>query len=263
MAEQIEKGENVEEIAEPQEQEVEVIEEETSEDMPEVAEPAPQRDFEKDSAFAEMRRKAEDAERRASKADQWAKENYGHLGIETWDQYQQELEVQKKREEYAENGIDYDEVRKIAKEEAANHPDVLSAQQIQQRESVNAEIRNLKSVYPHLEISEVSDVRDLVSTLEKLPNWEEIKKRVTKGYELIDAYELANKDEIIGKRTAAAAQAARNAAKSKDHLKPSGNQAADDGIVIDQQEMAMFKSLFPKMKESDFYDWKRKQLKKG
>jgi len=258
-----EEGENVEEIAEPQdEHELEIDEqEEPSEDIQEVADPEPERDYEKDKAFAELRRKAEDAERRASKADQWAKENYGHMGISTWDEYQTALAEDKKRAAYEEQGIDYDAVRKIAKEEAENHPDVKKSQETNQRNTVNAEIRALKAAYPDVEIGEIEDLRDLVPVLEKLPNWTEIQKRVSKGYDLIDAFELANRDTIVGKRTAAAAQAARNAANSKNHMKPTGNQNADNAIMIDAEEMAMFKRLMPKATEAEIIAFKKRQAK--
>ncbi len=263
-----EEGENVQEVAEP-ETETELEEsatedsEESSEEAQEVAEPAPERDFEKDKAFAELRRKAEDAERRAAKADQWAKENYGHMGINTWDEYQTALAEDKKRQEYEEKGIDYDAVRKIAKEEAENHPEVRKAKDIEQKFAVNSEIRALKSAYPDVEIGEVEDLRDVAATLEKLPNWEEIRKRVEKGYDLIDAYELANRDTLMGKRTAAAAQAARNAANSKKHLKPSGTEAADNAVLIDPEEMAMFKRLMPKATEAEIIAFKKRQRKQA
>ena len=258
-----EEGENVEEIADPQdEHELETDEqEEISEETQEVADPEPERDYEKDKAFAELRRKAEDAERRASKADQWAKENYGQYGINTWDDYQTHLAEEKKRDEYEQMGIDYDAVRKIAKEEAENHPDVRKAKEIEQRFVVNSEIRALKAAYPDVEIGEIERIEDLVPALEKLPNWAEMQKRVSKGYDLIDAFELANRDTIVGKRTAAAAQAARNAANSKNHMKPTGNQNADNAIMIDAEEMSMFKRLMPKATEAEIIAFKKRQIK--
>jgi hypothetical protein len=232
-----------------------------AEETQEVAAPEPERDFEKDRAFAELRRKAEEAERRASKADQWAKENYGHMGINSWDEYQEALIEDKKRASYEEQGIDYDAVRKIAKEEAENHPDVKKAKEIEQRLSVNAEIRALKTAYPDVEIGEIENLDDLIPTLEKLPNWADMQKRVAKGYDLIDAYELANRASLVSKQTAAAAQAARNAANSKNHLKPTGNQNAENAIMIDAEEMAMFKRLMPKATEADIIAFKKRQAK--
>lgn len=224
---------------------------EQSEETPEVAKPEkepeqPERDLEKDRAFAELRRKAEQAERKANAADNWVKENYGHMGIETWEQYQHALAEEQKRKEYAEKGIDYDEVRKIAQEERDNHPDVIRAKAETQRMSVNAEIRALKSAYPELGIAEVDAIDDLMPTLENLPKWDEISKRVNRGYDLLDAYELVHRDEIMSKRQAAAEQAARNKIKSKDHLKPSSNGEADDAISVPPETMEIYKKMFAK-----------------
>lgn len=262
-------GENDQEVADPEtETELEEQpegdpEEDQSEETQEVADPEPERDFEKDKAYAELRRKAEDAERRAAKADQWAKDNYGHMGVNTLEDYQNLLAEEKKREEYEAQGIDYDAVRKIAKEEAENHPDVKKAKEIELKFSVNAEIRALKNAYPDVEIAEIEDLRDLGSQLEKLPNWPEIKKKLDRNYELTDAYELANRDTLMGKRTAAAAQAARNAANSKNHLKPSGTQTVENTPLIDDEEMAMFKRLMPKKTEAEIIAWKKQQKKKA
>jgi hypothetical protein len=219
----------------------------------------PKQSPEMDKAFADLRRKAEAAEQKAAAADKWAKDNYGHLGVNNWEEYQTALAEDQKRKEYEDQGIDYDAVRKIAKEEAENHPDVKKAQAIEQRHAVNGEIRALKVAYPDVDIKEVDDLSDLSAVLEKLPNWDEIAKKVNKGYELKDAFELANRDMIVGKSSAAAAQAARNNARSKDHLKPSGSNVADDATMIDPDTMAMFKSMFPNKTEADFIAWKKKQ----
>lgn len=240
----------------------EIVETPLDEEDAEVVDPQekPKQSPEMDRAFADLRREKEAAERKAAAADQWAKENYGHLGVNTWEDYQNELAEQKKRDEYAERGIDYDEVRKIAKEEAQNHPTVKQAEVIAQRNSVNAEIRTLKSAYPDVDISEVEDLGELSAVLQKLPNWDDIQKKLVKGYELKDAYELANRETIVGKTAEAAAAAARTKARSKDHLKPSGTQAAGEAIVITPEEMALFRKTGTKKTDAEIIAWKKKQM---
>lgn len=264
MEDHIDPSENIEEVAEPQldeeSTELEDQQAEPSEESLEVADPEPQRDFEKDKAFAELRREKEEALRQLKERDNWVVEQWGHLGIKTWDQYQQALAEEKKKQKYEEQGIDYEAVREIAKEEAANHPDVIKAKQIEQRDAVNAEIRSLKSAYPDVDIAEVKDMKDLVDTLAKLPNWDEIAKKVNKGYDLKDAFELANRDMIMEKRAKAAAQATRNNARSKDHLKPSGSQAADDVMIITPEEMALFRKTGTKKSDAEIIAWKKRQL---
>lgn len=264
MEDHIDPSENIEEVAAPQtdEESAELVDQEPvpSEENLEVADPEPQRDYEKDKAFAELRREKEEAQRQLRERDNWVADQWGHLGIKDWDQYQQALAEKAKKEKYEEQGIDYDAVREIAKEEAANHPDVIKAKQIEQREAINAEIRTLKSAYPDVDIAEVKDMKDLVQTLEKLPNWEDIAKRVNKGYELKDAFELANRDMIMEKRAKAAAQATRNNARSKDHLKPSGSQAADDVMIVTPEEMALFRKTGTKKTDAEIIAWKKRQL---
>lgn len=243
-------------------------EEAETDEEPEVVEPEPDKpkqDHETNKAFQEMRKAREEAERQVSEADEWAKTTYGHLGINTFKEYQQALTDQKKREEYQEKGIDYDEVRKIAKEEAETHPDVIKARHIEQKYAVNAEIRDLKAAYPDVDVSEVDDLKDVVTALSKLPNWDAIQQKINKGYELKDAYELANRDEIMSKRAAAAEQAARNKINSKSHLKPSGSGAADDSISIPPETLAQYRTIFKKelktgkMTEADFMKHYKKE----
>lgn len=214
---------------------------EESEEAPEVADPEqeeepPQRDFEKDKAFAEMRRKAEEAERKIKRQDEWAKANYGHLGINTMEDYRISLEEQRKRETYADKGLDYDEMKKAIRDELEGHPDVVKARQTQEEAEIQREINALNTAYPDVKLASIDDIL-------KLPNSEEIVKRVQRGYSLKDAYELANQNDIIAKRVAAAEQAARNKIKSKDHLKPGSNGDAGEVFVVPDDVMRQYREV--------------------
>lgn len=237
-------------------------------EQPEVVEPEPElvkQDHETNKAFQELRKAKDAAERQIKEADEWAKNTYGHMGISSFKEYQQAVIDQQKREEYQEKGIDYDEVRKIAKDEAENHPDVVKARQIEQKYAINAEIRSLKSAFPDVEVAEIDDLGDLVGMLSKLPNWDSIQQKINKGYELKDAFELANRDDIAKRRVAAAEQEARNKLKSKDHLKPSGSAVADDSISVPQETLAQYRTIFKKelksgkMTEADFINHYKKE----
>jgi hypothetical protein len=241
---------------------------------PEVVDPEPEKpkqDHETNKAFQEMRKAREEAERRAKAADEIIEREFGHLGIKTVEQYHQYLQDEKKRREYAEKGIDYDEVRKIAKEEADNHPDVIKARQEAQRMAVNSEIRELKTAYPELDISEVDrlDPTELRTMLSKLPNWDQMEHRVNRGYSLKDAYELANREAIEQKRLEAAKQAERNKIHGKAHLKPSGSAETGDAIIVPPEVMNQYRQIFKKqlkagtMTESDFVNHYKKSLRGG
>lgn len=216
---------------------------EVKDETPETVEPEPEKpkqDHETNKAFQELRKAKEAAEKQASEADQWAKETYGHMGINTFKEYQQALVDQKKREEYEQKGIDYDEVRKIAKEEAEAHPDVLRARQQVQDAAVQAELKELTTAHPDLNVTSVDDIMTL-------PNHEEIVKKINRGYSLKDAYELVNRDAIEQKRTAAAEQSARNKLKSKDHLKPSSGGDAGELFVVPDDVMQMYREVNSKL----------------
>lgn len=228
----------------PQPEVTPVVEPDTSEENPEVADPEkeeqpPQRDFEKDKAFAELRRKAEEAERRAKAQDEWAKAQYGHLGINNMDDYQKYLDDHKKRETYAEKGIDYDEVKRLVGDELKNHPDVVRGQQAQQEAIVQRELLDFNNAYPDTKISSIDEVW-------KLPNSDAIVDRVRRGYSLKDAYELANQSEIISKRVAAAEQAARNKMNSKGHMRPGNGGGAGEVFVVPDEVMSMYEKTFAK-----------------
>lgn len=226
---------------------------EVADEQPEVVEPEPEKpkqDHETNKAFQEIRKAKEEAERKASEADTWAKQTWGHLGINTFKEYQQALAEEQKKQEYQEKGIDYEEVKKIAKEELANHPEVLRAKNLEAKLSVNAEIRDLKSAYPDVDVREVDDLSDLIGVLEKLPNWDKIQQKVNRGYELKDAYELVNKDEISSKRVAAAEQSARNKINSKSHLKPNSAGDAGEVFVMPDDVMKMYREVNSKLPKS-------------
>lgn len=219
---------------------------EVIDETPEVVELEPEKpkqDHETNKAFQELRKAKEAADRQVSEVDQWAKDTYGHLGISTFKEYQQALVDQKKREEYEQKGIDYDEVRKIAKEEADTHPDVVRARQQVQEAAVQAELKELTTAHPDIKVASIEDIMTL-------PNHEEIIKKIKRGYTLKDAYELVNRDVIDQKRTAAAEQAARNKLQSKAHLKPSSAGEAGELFVVPDDVMKMYREVNSKLPKS-------------
>lgn len=265
-------------VWEPFESDKPKVEPEVKTEPPEVVSPEPEKpkqDHETNKAFQEMRKAREEAERRAKAADEVIAKEFGHLGITSLEQYEQYLRDEPKRKEYAEKGIDYDEVRKIAseiaEERAANHPDVIRAKQDAARMEVNSDIRELKTAYPDLDVSEVDklDSVELRTMLSKLPNWDQMEQRVNRGYSLKDAYELANRETIEQKRIEAAAQAERNKINGKAHMKPTGSVETGDVLIVPPDVLSQYRQIFKKdlktgkMKESDFIDHYKKSLKGG
>jgi hypothetical protein len=76
--------------------------EETPEEPDEVPEPVKKEQSpEANAAFAEMRRKAEEAERALKARDSWVEQNFGQQGLKTWEQYQAAVEEGKRQQEVA------------------------------------------------------------------------------------------------------------------------------------------------------------------
>ncbi len=76
--------------------------EETPEEPDGVPEPVKKEQSpEANAAFAEMRRKVEEAERALKARDSWVEQNFGQQGLKTWEQYQAAVEEGKRQQELA------------------------------------------------------------------------------------------------------------------------------------------------------------------
>ncbi|MFE4569955.1 hypothetical protein [Paenibacillus chitinolyticus] len=240
--------------------EVEDTDSEAPEDEPEI----PERDFEKDRAFAELRRAKEDAERKLKERDAWVSQQYGEsFGIHTWDEYERALAEEKRRQEYSEQGLDYDVVKKAVKEELDSHPEVLRAKKANMQAAIDAEVSEFNKAYPEYKFS-FNNEKDILN----LPNGEVIARKIASGYSLLDAFETTNRDTILEKRTKAAQQATRNNINSKQHIKPSGGSGGDiDALSVPDDVMAIYRKMHAKdlksgkMKESDFINHYKKNKK--
>ncbi|MVP00354.1 hypothetical protein [Paenibacillus lutrae] len=225
----------------------------------------PGRDFEKDRAYAELRRAKEDAEQKLKERDSWVAQQFGEThGLHNWDDYQRALAEEKRRQEYSEQGLDYDVVKKAVKEELDSHPEVVKSREANQRAAVEAQIAEFNMAYPEYKLS-FSEPQALF----KLPNAEQIAEKIRRGYTIVDAFETTNREAIIEKRTRAAQQAARNNINSKQHIKSSGGSGGDiDALSVPDDVLEIYRKMNAKdlksgkMKESDFIAHYKKSNKK-
>lgn len=227
-----------------------------------VTEPATQtkQTPEQDAAFADLRRKAEAAERRAievetqrqrdieiakkygkdyniySDADVEAKFGKSH-GLKTVAEFEAALQ----REEYQSKGIDPDLINKIINE----HPDVKKARELTARQEMeqgkqvlNSELSKLNEEYPDLKLEKIDD-------LIKLPNSEEIYKLAQHGYSLLHAYEAVNKDAIRKQQSEAARQSTLNNIQGKSHVRGNGQGSEVDTTRIPDDVLEMYKRFNP------------------
>ena len=130
-------------------------------------------------------------------------------------------------------------------------PAVRQAKEFEERqrqEQVSRHVdNNLKELQrAHPEIKGFEDV-------ETLPTYPQIIEKVKRGYTLLDAYELANKDSIIAQRAAAAKQKALNDAAGKGHLTATGG-AGGKGVVVPADVVRTYKRLDPSITDKQIQE---------
>ena len=204
--------------------------------------------FDQNAIAAAARR---EAEAKLKERDAEIVRRFGHLknpitgkAIESEKDYFEALDAQetlKRNRELEEKGID----PTIIDQAIANNPIVRQAEQVMaeaQQAKLNADIENQIKM-----INSFDPTIKSVNDLENSPHKEEMIGMVQKGYSLYDAYRLANLEEVMGKKSAAAKQAAINQAKGKDHLTPttSGSSANDGMMDIPEKEMSKWRAFFP------------------
>ncbi len=130
-------------------------------------------------------------------------------------------------------------------------PAVRQAKEFEERqrqEQVSRHVdNNLKELQrAHPEIKGFEDV-------ETLPAYPQIIEKVKRGYSLLDAYELANKDSIIAQRAAAAKQKALNDAAGKGHLTATGGTGGK-GVVVPADVVRTYKRLDPSITDKQIQE---------
>jgi len=215
----------------------------------------PKQTPEQDRAYADLRRKAEAAERRAMEVEaqrqrdiQIAKkfgqygvfsdadvaEKYGQShGIHNVAQFEEAL----RREEYAAKGIDPDMVKKLVDE----HPDLQAAREFKQAAIRAQEDSFLVSSFDELtkEYPEIKGVADVPPDV-----WRKWKNGST-GLTLNEAYLVVERKNIETRKIEAAKQATLNNIQSKDHVRGNGKGVEGDTVRIPDDVMEMYKKFNP------------------
>ena len=87
-------------------------------------------------------------------------------------------------------------------------------------------------------------------------------EKVSRGMSLVEAYKLSHFDELMGRRTSAAKQAALNRAAGKEHLQAIGGQAgAGQSVEVPADVRAMYLSMDPDMTEEEIRKDYQKRMK--
>lgn len=221
-----------------------------------VAEPIkeePTRDLEKDAAFADMRRKTQEAEARAQLleqqnqktleiarkfgpygvfSDEDVAKTYGQThGIHTLDQLEREIQ----RQEYVKQGVDPDLVEKIVTDKLENHPSVVEAKKAAYEQRLMSNYNEVLAEFPDL----VKSAEDI--SAEVWAKW----NNGESGLTLSDAYAVVNRKAIFEKQQAATKQAALNQLNSKNHMKATegSSEELETGTIPDEV-MAINRRMF-------------------
>lgn len=248
-------GEEVQEPAEPVSEELEEPVTGDPNVEPEEPEPTePGRNLQSDAEFAAARRKAEQQfnARLAARDAEFAR-RFGHLTnpetgapIRSEQDYFAALDAQQRiaqQEELRQKGID----PALIEQAVQNSPVMRQAQQVLHQATldegnrlIDAQVQQISAFYP-----EVKSLEDI----SKMPSFPVFDRYVKSGLSLVDAFKLANYDDLSNRGTAAAKQAAINAAKTKGHLSPVGGGAGDPAnqVEIPEEELGIWKEAYPEL----------------
>ena len=248
-------GETAPEAAAPAEETAE-SEEPTGEEDEETTEP--QFDTDKqNAAFAQMRRRMEQAERRAAEVDAlYAKQFEGYTNPETGQpirsarDYADALAAQQRlqaREKLQQANLDPNLIDNLI----ANSPALRQAEeamaeltQIRTEQAIEEDVKEVLKLDPTLTSRE---------DLFKDPSFPQILEKVQQyKMNLVDAYKLVNFDRLSSSKTAAAKQAVVNQVKGQSHLANGTAIANSDSLEdIPPNMVTMYKEAFPEksMKE--------------
>ena len=93
-----------------------------------------------------------------------------------------------------------------------------------------------------------------------MPTYPRFYELVKKGLDLVDAYKLANIDNLTQGMAQASRQAALNSARSKDHLSPTATRGAG-AVTVPSDELALYRELNPGMSEAEIQKHYNRYLK--
>ena len=127
---------------------------------------------------------------------------------------------------------------------------------VQQARATTARVRQEEAQKAmEAQIAEISKLDPSVTDFNSLvrhPNFRQFDQMARRGYSLVDAFKLANYDQITGKKAAAAKQQALNSVNGKNHLNPTKSAGTGDDVVVPEETMAMYRSAFP--------NWTKQQI---
>lgn len=141
-------------------------------------------------------------------------------------------------------------------EAIGNHPAVRQAQamveQAQQQAKAQQETADQQRIEADMEKirardPSVKEVKDLLT----MPESDAFREYVRKGHSFDEAHYLATRERREKEVAEAARQKALNDARSKDHLKGTGNARGSGAVTVPGEVMALYRRLNPKASEAE------------
>ena len=213
----------------------------------------PGRNFEKDKAYAEMRRNAEQFKKQNEQMNSWFKEQYGdEFGVNDFESFTKQISEQRAREkmesikERIAEGVDTTgDLEQLIKESPIFKQTLSELEQFKNasaetvaKQREKEEINNLNKEYG-LELKSYEDVKNL-------PNAEKIFKYAAEsGLSVSEAYFLANKEAILKDGAEKVKQDTINKIAGKNHIKQTANGGGSTNISapLSDQELSEFRNI--------------------
>lgn len=132
-----------------------------------------------------------------------------------------------------------------------------AAANAQAQEAITASLKNIGAVYP-----EIKTLEDIAA----LDTAEEFNRLVQLGNSLEDAFYLANRREIEGRKIAAAKQSAVNAQAGKRHLDPLPAGGGQEAVEVPREQRDAYREIMPEATEAEIraaYARYLKDIQKG
>lgn len=148
-----------------------------------------------------------------------------------------------------------------------NHPLMQQAQALIDRDAVAQQARQQAADQARIdaEIAKIHAVDPSINSVAdflNMPNYDQFKELVDKGYSFEHAHYLVNREKIEASRAEAARQQAMANARGKEHLAPAAGSRGDGALPVPGNVMALYRRLNPGMTEAQIIAHYNKVTKK-
>ena len=138
----------------------------------------------------------------------------------------------------------------------AENPAVKQAQELIRKQEGAARAAEETAAKARID-AELLEIRKLDPTIQSMedllhmPTAKEFYSLVQKGNSFLDAFRLANMDQLTARAAEAAKQQAQNLTRSKDHLTATGGQRGGGAVSVPADELRLFQEINPGASEAE------------